>query len=271
MYIPFKEQSILNNNHMETDIVTTLSEKLLKQVFSDEQSKPLSLSHFQYTAFMYSRIENSIAVLSDMKSNKSYIYKGNVANELGLMGSGLSEEINSIWEDEIFSKIHPDDLLDKHLLELQFFNMLKSMPVSERVHYQVKSSIRMLDQTEKYKFIKHRMFYVSSLPNGSLWLALCLYNFSDEEFAIEKPECKIVNSATGEIIKSDHQKSNNILSGREKEILQLIRKGKMSKEIADLIKISINTVNRHRQNILEKLRVNNSHEACRIAELMHLI
>lgn len=253
------------------DVVNTLNEKLLKQVFRDDQPKPLSLAHYQYTAFMYSRIENSVAVLSDMKANKSYIYKGNAANELGLTPSGLSEEINSIWEEEIFSKIHPDDLLDKHLLELQFFNMLKSMPVSERIHYQVKSRIRMLDQKGEYKFIKHRMFYVCSLPNGSLWLALCLYNFLDEEFPVEKPESIIVNSATGEIIKPDNQKSNNILSAREKEILQLIRKGKMSKEIADLFKISINTVNRHRQNILEKLRVNNSLEACRIAELMHLI
>ncbi len=104
-----------------------------------------------------------------------------------------------------------------------------------------------------------------------MWLALCLYNFLDDEFAINKPDRTIVNSATGEIIKPDHQKPTNILSAREKEILQLIRKGKMSKEIADLFSISINTVNRHRQNILEKLRVNNSHEACRIAEIMQLI
>lgn len=253
------------------DVVNTLNEKLLKQVFNDDEPAPLSLSHYQYTAYMYSRIENSIAVLSDMKANKSYIYNGNVAKELGLIRSGLSEEINSIWEEEIFSKVHPDDLLDKHLLELQFFNMLKNMPVSERIHYQVKSRIRILDEKGEYKFIRHRMFYVCSLSNGSLWLALCLYNFLDEELPIEKPECIIVNSATGEIIKPDNQKSNNILSIREKETLQLIRKGKMSKEIADLFNISINTVNRHRQNILEKLRVNNSLEACRIAELMHLI
>jgi len=45
----------------------------------------------------------------------------------------------------------------------------------------------------------------------------------------------------------------------------------LSKEIADTLSISINTVNRHRQNILERLRVNNSIEACRIAEFMGLL
>lgn len=57
----------------------------------------------------------------------------------------------------------------------------------------------------------------------------------------------------------------------KKEILQLINKGKMSKDIAQTLSISINTVNRHRQNILEKLQVNNSIEACRIAKELHLL
>lgn len=64
---------------------------------------------------------------------------------------------------------------------------------------------------------------------------------------------------------------NDLLSDREKEILQLINKGKMSKDIAQTLSISINTVNRHRQNILEKLQVNNSIEACRIAKELHLL
>lgn len=120
-------------------------------------------------------------------------------------------------------------------------------------------------------FVEHRMFYVSSTVNGSLWLALCLYNLSTDESTASGPYGLIVNSARGMTIKPDQQACNQLLSSREKEILQLIRKGKMSKEIADSLSISINTVNRHRQNILEKLRVSNSLEACRIAERMNLI
>jgi len=210
-------------------------------------------------------------VLSDMKTNKSYLYNGKLAAHLGLSESVVTKEINSIWEDDIFNKIHPDDLTNKHLLELQFFNMLKYVPIHERSDYYVSSTIRMLDKKGKYLYVKHRMFYMCGMPNGSLRLALCLYNFLDLEHTLEKSDSVIVNSATGEFIKPDNRQSNNILSAREKEILQLIRTGKMSKEIANVFSISVNTVNRHRQNILEKLRVNNSLEACRIAELMHLI
>lgn len=62
-----------------------------------------------------------------------------------------------------------------------------------------------------------------------------------------------------------------ILSAREKEILRLIMDGKPSKQIADLLNISIHTVNRHRQNILEKLSVGNSVEAIMAAKAMKLI
>lgn len=253
------------------NVINSLNDKLLNQVFMDDLDKPLSLSHFQYTAFMYAQVENSIAVLSDMKDNKSYLYKGAFATEIGILKDNGKAEINSIWEEEIFRKIHPDDLLDKHLLELQFFNMIKNIPIPERSSYHVYSRIRMMDKSGKYIFVKHRMFYMGSQTNGSLWLALCLYNFLDEQSGVQKPDRFIVNSATGQTIRPDNQKTNGILSTREKEILVLIRKGKISKEIAGSLSISIFTVNRHRQNILEKLMVKNSHEACRIAELLELI
>lgn len=45
---------------------------------------------------------------------------------------------------------------------------------------------------------------------------------------------------------------NYELSDREKEVLVLIAKGYSSKEIADLLNISIHTVNSHRKNITHK-------------------
>jgi DNA-binding CsgD family transcriptional regulator len=253
------------------NIINTLNEKLLKQPFGEEQNKSISLSQYQDMAFMYSRIENALAVLSDMKTNKSYIYHGRVAKELGFDENDTSKEINSIWEEDIFNKIHPDDLVQKHMLELQFFNILKNLPIAERSDYFVNSKIRMLNKAGRYIFIAHRMFYIGSTLNGSLWLALCLYNLSHDDSSEGKSGGVILNSATGITVKPDQQAYNKILSVREKEILQLIRKGKMSKEVAGLLSISPNTVNRHRQNILEKLRVSNSLEACRIAERMNLI
>ena len=65
--------------------------------------------------------------------------------------------------------------------------------------------------------------------------------------------------------------SSDMLSSREKEVLKLISKGHSSKEIADILGISIYTVSRHRQNIIESMNVRNSLQACRMAHQMGLI
>ena len=98
-------------------------------------------------------------------------------------------------------------------------------------------------------------------------MALCLYNYSIETSL----NCIIINSANGQTLEMDKQNCNDLLSEREKEVLQLIDKGNMSKDIARILSISINTVNRHRQNILEKLQVSNSIEACRVAKELKLL
>ena len=54
-----------------------------------------------------------------------------------------------------------------------------------------------------------------------------------------------------------------LLTPREREILALAKEGMFSKEISEKLNISIHTVNRHRQNILEKLQVDNIIEAIR--------
>jgi DNA-binding NarL/FixJ family response regulator len=45
------------------------------------------------------------------------------------------------------------------------------------------------------------------------------------------------------------------LSPRETEVVKLIAEGHTSREIADILSISVNTVERHRQNVLEKLEL----------------
>ena len=81
----------------------------------------------------------------------------------------------------------------------------------------------------------------------------------------------IVNSVNGCRTDIDTHDCSDLLSLREKEVLTLIGKGKSSKEIACDLSISIHTINRHRQNILQKLHVNNSAQAFSIAHELHLL
>jgi two-component system, NarL family, response regulator NreC len=49
--------------------------------------------------------------------------------------------------------------------------------------------------------------------------------------------------------------SYDLLTSREREILQLVAEGKSSKEIANLINLSVYTVDTHRSNIMDKLNL----------------
>ncbi|PWS31974.1 response regulator transcription factor [Pedobacter paludis] len=238
--------------------------KLFSQPFDATQNSTIKLNNGKQIAQMYAKLENCISVLSDLKARKSYISYGSIADLLGLQKK--ETEINSIWEDELLSRVHPEDLQKKYRLEFQFFQLLNSIDLANRANYELITKLRIRNLEGKYIFVKHRLLYIGSSEDGSIWLALCLYNLIYEHPEFEIPQGIIINTQSGKIMDYNHHEFSQILSLREKEILQLIKHGRRSKEIADKLGLSINTVNRHRQNIFQKLNVTNAMEACRVAE-----
>ena len=55
----------------------------------------------------------------------------------------------------------------------------------------------------------------------------------------------------------DVEDSYELLSPREREILQLIAEGKSNKDVANMLNLSVYTVETHRGNILQKLNLHN--------------
>lgn len=64
---------------------------------------------------------------------------------------------------------------------------------------------------------------------------------------------------------------SELLTARETEVLKLIAEGKRSKQIADLLGLSIRTVDNHRGNIMRKLNVTKSADLVRHAIVMGYI
>jgi len=63
----------------------------------------------------------------------------------------------------------------------------------------------------------------------------------------------------------------DLLSSREREVLQLIAEGKTNKEIATLLNLSVYTVDAHRGRIMEKLNLHSTGELVRFAVRKGLI
>ena len=250
-----------------SDVVRKLNGELLRQEFSSSQTAE-DLLFYQGIAQSYACMEQALAVLSDMRANRSYIYYGGFARILGMDNPGGMEVVDSLWEEPILKRIPVEDLQEKCVQELRFFRFMQHLPKGQRAHYYHVAKLRMRDASGTYVWVCHRIFYVSSPVDNSLWLSLCLYN----PLVVDVPASgMVVHALTGQTQLLNRQDSLQLLTPREVQVLRLIAQGELSKRIAALCAISVHTVSRHRQNILTKLKVRTSIEACRIAKELGLI
>jgi DNA-binding NarL/FixJ family response regulator len=65
----------------------------------------------------------------------------------------------------------------------------------------------------------------------------------------------LVDDYVGELRRRGVEDSYDLLSLREKEILQLLASGRSNREIAEMLHISVTTAESHRSNILQKLHL----------------
>lgn len=82
--------------------------------------------------------------------------------------------------------------------------------------------------------------------------------------------CKEVNEMMNHVNISDANTTPR-LTNREKEILILLKQGKTTQEVSDILFLSFLTVQTHRRNLLNKFQVNNLIELINIADQYGLI
>lgn len=218
-------------------------------------------------------VSQGCTVITDASCDRCYIFGGNLGRLIGFFdrNNESSEELSSD-EDRVYSLIHPEDLVDKRLLEYEFFKLVDAMEDKEKLCYKAVCKIRMKNHSNRYHTIDNTTQVIKLSPRGKIWLILCTYNLSASESIEHGIEPAIINTNNGVTRHLFLSESRiKILSEREKEILRLIQDGMSSKLIADKLNISIHTVNRHRQNIITKLSVSNSYEAITAAKMMKLL
>ena len=216
----------------------------------------------------YAEVENVLAVLSILDKDESIVVHGKFSDWIAIDSEKCSGRISSIWEDGIFKAIHPDDLEMKLLQELLFFHYINSQSKQSRFNKCLMQRLRMRGKNGEWIETLHRLYYIPAEDGKTIRFALCLYGAMTTNMKVQS---LAVDTFTGERVVLDNNVGKKILSRQEVEVLKLIDNGHRSKGIAELLRISIHTVSRHRQNIIAKLKVRNSAEACKIARNLLLI
>ncbi|NTV03350.1 hypothetical protein HGA89_00335 [bacterium] len=162
---------------------------------------------------------------------------------------------------------HPDDLLHMMRAGRQFLAQTLARPPEQRKDFKMFAEYRMLGGSDEYVRVIEQQSVLELDPDGNIWLALSVLDLAPEPDPGAPFRCRLLNWRTGDLYRfpPPAETGADALTGREREILHLVSKGLVSREIADVLFISVNTVNTHRQRIIRKLDVSNTTEAIRYA------
>ena len=173
----------------------------------------------------------------------------------------ITEYIEPPQELNIEQLVHPDDLEVVRRIDKKVWEFLDTLPEEEKLTYKYIYEMRVLDRGKYVRMIYQTRLLAFKDDN---FLVMGMIDLAPEQSANTSVRFQIKNCLTDEIVPFAIESATDaLLTPREREIFVLAKEGMFSKEISEKLNISIHTVNRHRQNILEKLQVDNIIEAIR--------
>jgi DNA-binding CsgD family transcriptional regulator len=171
--------------------------------------------------------------------------------------------------DTSFTMIHPEDRPELFNFQKIVFEVYHTLSIPERHSFQFSYTTRWVHRkTEEITWVtaKARPYVIDVAGNFIMDLHIIIQLYTppkvksyDWNYSYTKEDgIKIFVS------KNSPTKKEVNLTGKEREIVEFILEGKESKEISQLLNISLNTVGTHRKNILRKLGARNVGEMMKI-------
>lgn len=254
----------------------------LQQLFQ-EYNSVLDMQKFNARELDYSRLEHHIQrlqALDVLETSSMYImdmYKRDYAYLSSRFYHMFGFDIEEAYKEGpsfLDRKVHPDDMVKMLEMGNYFMRYAFNLSSDELRESKLIADYRMQNSKGDYIRVIKQYIALELCPQGNIWLSLCAIDISPDSDLTTPLRCRLVNLRTGALFSFPPPQTNQQtpqLSGRETQILQLIANGLISKEIADHLFISVNTVNTHRQRIIEKLNVSNTFEAIRYASNLGLL
>lgn len=217
-----------------------------------------------------SGVENSSMAVYDM-------YKGEYTFVRSKFDQQLNYPLNENYKKDpnYFMQLMPSDDLNFTLDTIKkTFAFLDSVDKDQLKDYKLIFEYRMSDPAGNLHRFLQQCVVIEQDGKGCIWMVLIINDLIPNRQNDDLLLRKVLHMPTSSIClfqDEDHQKSNKFLSKRETEILGLISQGLQSKEISERLFISVNTVNNHRQKIIEKINSDNTNEALNYAKIIGII
>ena len=170
----------------------------------------------------------------------------------------------------LYEIMHPQDVRPVIGTLTEGMDFLLSRPAEEKKEWKIVYDFRLMSADGTYVRFLQQLLPLELDTRGNIWLMLMINDVAPAR-STENATQRMMMNVTNGVVHPLGEGSGAALSKREVEVLRLISQGKRSKEVAEELFLSVNTVNNHRRNILEKTNVGTTAEAIRYAMGLGLI
>jgi DNA-binding CsgD family transcriptional regulator len=165
----------------------------------------------------------------------------------------------------MISKIHPDDLSSFVSIGQSIMDFLGHLPQEKIMKYKIRYDFRMEKKNGEYARILYQGICLQVDEHYNVIKTLGVHTDISYLQHDGQPVLSFIGmddepSFHDVAFKKIFIQCKEDLTQREKEVLRLIIEGKLSKEIGDILKISKQTVDTHRKNMVRKKNLSNTGE-----------
>lgn len=248
-------------------IIETYQKLLEQQVFAEEDLDYPWLEDQKPFLEHLSRIDHSAISVFDLHQKK-HLYASENFNDLFRISPKVA-----MSNDSISTRTHHEDRYVLMKIGIKTLQLYHTLPVEEKTDFKLINEYRLQVSEREYIRVIEQHTAFKTDKKGNVWLALSMVDLSPNQNPNLTVLSQVVNVKNGESFSwlDNEGDESSKLTRRESEVLSLVGRGLLSKEISAMLNISVHTVNTHRQRILEKMNANNAIEAIDAARRFGLV
>lgn len=226
------------------------------------------IAPFEITYSVSQEINLQKQIINLFQPGNSYYFIFNVnKGEFEFISDEIKEVLgyapNELTAFDFLNKIHPEDQPYFIIFEEKIRPFFQSLTLSQIPKYKVQYNFRIQNKKGDYQTILHQLIVIQYDDNKNLLHSLGIHSDISHLNLQQKPSLSFIgmegepsyfNISVDNFVLTP---SKELFSHREKQIIKLVIAGNNSTEIANVLSLSIHTVNTHRKNILKKSKCNN--------------
>ncbi len=205
-------------------------------------------------------LENRSISLYDVHRRK-FILKVDRHHELLGYNREDGERLDDIGN--YHSRIHPSDISFLYDSEIRAYEYLSAIRNPSKKDYKLVYDYRVRAKNGEYIRFLHQMALFELDRRYNSWIVMVISDVLSIYPDDQAPRRYLLDTRTNRVLLFNEESGirRYLLTPAEQRVLRLVAQGFDSGQIGRLMKTSVNTVNNHRQHILEKTATKNTAQA----------